>query len=58
MSFSGVCQVCESAEADYACEQCGAFVCTSHFDRKSRRCGDCRPSPRGGGGAEPDVGMQ
>lgn len=58
MSFTGVCQVCETAEADYACEQCGTFVCNAHFDRASRRCGDCRPTPRSGGGAESDLGMQ
>ncbi|MFC6726375.1 hypothetical protein ACFQE1_18805 [Halobium palmae] len=58
MSFSGVCQICESAEADYACQECGAFVCDAHFDRRSRSCVDCSPSPREGGNVEPDVGMQ
>jgi hypothetical protein len=58
MSFSGVCQFCESAEADYACTECGGFVCTSHFDRGSRSCVDCAQVTPGDAGAETDVGVQ
>jgi hypothetical protein len=58
MSFSGVCQSCESAEADYACTECGDFVCASHFDRGSRSCVDCAQVPPGGADTGPDVGVQ
>jgi hypothetical protein len=47
MSVSGLCQVCESAEAEFQCESCGALVCRSHYDRGAGLCVDCA---RSGGG--------
>lgn len=41
MSFSGVCQVCESAEAAHTCDQCGAHVCETHYDREMGFCTQC-----------------
>jgi hypothetical protein len=41
MSFSGLCQVCESATADHACRQCGTQVCDNHFDRTQGVCAQC-----------------
>lgn len=41
MSFSGLCQVCESAEADYACDQCGTQVCEKHYDQTHSVCVQC-----------------
>jgi len=41
MSVSGLCQVCESAAAEYSCELCGAVVCADHYDRSAGVCGQC-----------------
>lgn len=67
MSFTGVCQVCESAEAEYSCDQCGAQVCDEHYDRGRGICAECAarlgeekpdgdtPAGRDGPGSE-DIG--
>jgi len=47
MSVSDVCQVCESAEAEFQCGACGALVCRTHYDRESGFCVECA---RTGGG--------
>ena len=47
MSVSGLCQVCESAEAEAQCLSCGALVCTNHCDRDTGVCTECA---RSGGG--------
>lgn len=41
MSLSGLCQVCESAEAEHACERCGAHVCEKHYDYEYDVCVQC-----------------
>lgn len=41
MSITGVCQVCESAEGRHSCEQCGALVCDTHFERVEGLCSQC-----------------
>jgi hypothetical protein len=41
MSITGVCQVCESAEASHACQQCGRAVCDEHYDRELSVCEVC-----------------
>lgn len=41
MSVTGICQLCESAEARHACDRCGRVVCDEHFDRESGLCIDC-----------------
>ncbi|WP_224448932.1 hypothetical protein [Haloprofundus salilacus] len=50
MSISGVCQVCESAEADQNCPNCGAMVCDDHYDRELRVCVQCASAARQAGG--------
>ncbi|MEE6210142.1 hypothetical protein U3A55_08250 [Salarchaeum sp. III] len=41
MSVTGVCQVCESADARQACDQCGRVVCREHYDRETGLCTEC-----------------
>ncbi len=41
MSISGLCQVCESREANHSCENCGALVCEMHYDDDLHYCTDC-----------------
>lgn len=41
MSFTGVCQVCEAAEASQTCEQCGAHICETHYNRERGLCVQC-----------------
>ncbi|MGB9987581.1 hypothetical protein [Salarchaeum japonicum] len=41
MSVTGVCQVCESADARHACGQCGRVVCSDHYDRETGLCTEC-----------------
>ncbi|MFC7071317.1 hypothetical protein [Halobaculum lipolyticum] len=41
MSRSGLCQVCERAEATASCDRCGALVCGDHYDRERGVCADC-----------------
>lgn len=49
MSVSGLCQVCEAAEARFSCSRCGRLVCEDHFDRESGFCLECaRESGLGG----------
>lgn len=47
MSVSGLCMVCEAAEARYSCESCGAVVCVEHYDQATGLCVRCA---RAGGG--------
>jgi hypothetical protein len=53
MSFVGVCQICESAEGRYACDQCGSLVCGDHYDESLGVCTDCAATLRHGDG-DPD----
>jgi len=41
MSVSGLCQVCEAAEATHDCDRCGKLVCSEHWDRDSGICVEC-----------------
>ena len=41
MSVTGLCQVCESREAEYTCHQCGAAVCPVHFEQDRGVCVHC-----------------
>jgi hypothetical protein len=47
MSVSGLCSVCETREARYSCENCGALVCQAHYQESRGVCADCAC---GGGG--------
>jgi hypothetical protein len=57
MSITGVCQICESAEARHSCGQCGRAVCDDHYDREMTVCEVCatelRQGGADGGGTEP-----
>jgi hypothetical protein len=41
MSVSGLCQICESAEAKFSCDACGAVVCGDHYERDLGVCIQC-----------------
>ncbi|KZN25934.1 MULTISPECIES: hypothetical protein [unclassified Haladaptatus] len=41
MSVSGLCQICEAAEATHDCDRCGALVCDEHWNRSSGYCVEC-----------------
>lgn len=49
MSVTGLCQICESAQAIGRCEQCGTIACEAHFDRRLGACAECaqRSEPMG-----------
>ena len=47
MSVTGLCQICEAAEARHRCEACGALVCTDHYEAGLGLCVRCAES--GGG---------
>lgn len=44
MAVTGICQVCESAEAQFACDRCGRVVCEGHYDRELGLCTECARS--------------
>ena len=52
MSVTGLCQVCESAEAVHQCPRCGTLVCEAHFDEAAGLCVTCaaETGPRDGDG--------
>jgi len=50
MSVTGLCQICESAEAVHQCSRCGALVCRRHWDAGAALCADCAAETRGGPG--------
>lgn len=65
MSVSGICQVCESREADRSCPTCGRVVCDADFEEGPGVCVICAgetggegPADAGGpgGGGEDDLG--
>jgi len=41
MSVSGLCGICETAEATHRCDRCGNVVCDDHFDATTGYCTDC-----------------
>ncbi|WP_049985008.1 zinc finger HIT domain-containing protein [Halobellus rufus] len=41
MSVTGLCQICERREAEYACHRCGAAVCSIHFETEQGVCVNC-----------------
>jgi methionyl-tRNA synthetase len=48
MSFTGVCQICEAAEASHACDHCGRSVCDEDYDREVSACSECATQLRRG----------
>lgn len=47
MSVSGACQICGTQPARNQCEQCGAIVCTRHYEPGLGLCTECA-GPGGG----------
>ncbi|NHN47258.1 hypothetical protein G9464_06555 [Halostella sp. JP-L12] len=41
MSISGLCQICQSREAQVQCDRCGNMVCRQHFEESAAVCADC-----------------
>lgn len=48
MSVTGLCQICEAAEAKHDCNRCGKLVCNDHWDRESSLCVECVAETGGG----------
>ncbi|WP_435127708.1 zinc finger HIT domain-containing protein [Halobaculum sp. D14] len=56
MSMTGVCQICEAAEARFTCDNCGALVCADHYDEQTGCCVECAQSMPDNGG--PGFGVE
>ncbi|SIR80563.1 hypothetical protein [Natronorubrum thiooxidans] len=41
MSVSGLCQICELQPAEEQCPNCGALVCSTHYNEDRGLCADC-----------------
>jgi hypothetical protein len=52
MSVTGLCQLCERGQAQFACDRCGTVVCDDHYDSATGLCTECAQEVRGGGGAD------
>lgn len=53
MSVSGLCQICETAEAVDNCTHCGALACDRHLDDETWLCTSCASElNRGAGGGD------
>lgn len=48
MSISGLCQVCETRQAEHQCTNCGALVCDVDFERGPGLCVNCAAGVQGG----------
>lgn len=55
MSVSGLCQICESRQAQHRCPNCGALVCEVHYDTELGLCADCAAQARPGESDDVDV---
>ncbi|GAB3680290.1 hypothetical protein GCM10028857_02810 [Salinarchaeum chitinilyticum] len=51
MSVSGLCEVCQDAQAVDRCDRCGAVVCREHFAEGLSYCTSCAAEVRGGEGS-------
>ncbi len=41
MSVTGLCEVCEQAQAVDQCRNCGAMVCRTHYQEDMGICVEC-----------------
>ncbi|MFB6073337.1 MAG: hypothetical protein ABEJ88_10285 [Halobacterium sp.] len=48
MSVSGLCSICENAQARFTCDRCGAVVCQAHYDADTGFCTECAAEVRRG----------
>jgi hypothetical protein len=50
MSITGLCQICQSREAEARCDRCGTIVCGQHLEESLGICADCaaESDPSGG----------
>jgi hypothetical protein len=46
MSVSGLCQICESRQAQERCGNCGTFACAQHYESADGVCADCAAQGR------------
>ncbi|USZ67645.1 hypothetical protein NGM10_13020 [Halorussus salilacus] len=51
MSVTGLCQICESREAEHSCPNCGNQVCERHWNDGMDLCVQCAPT---GENVDPD----
>lgn len=52
MSVSGLCEICQDAQAVDRCERCGTVVCREHFAEGLGYCTSCAAEVRGGEGTD------
>ncbi|WP_195893112.1 hypothetical protein [Halopiger djelfimassiliensis] len=55
MSISGLCQICESREAQERCTNCGTLACEKHYDRGKGLCADCAAQADPGQESDVDI---
>lgn len=49
MSITGLCQICETNEAEHSCPNCGTLACEIHWDEGTDLCVQCAPAREGVG---------
>ena len=58
MSVTGLCGICERAEARYQCDRCATHVCENHYQHATDRCINCAQELDPGGFGSDDFGMR
>jgi hypothetical protein len=41
MSVTGLCQICETNQAEHSCPNCGTLACEDHWDEALGLCAQC-----------------
>lgn len=47
MSVTGLCQICESNEAEHSCPNCGNLACDDHWNDRLDLCAQCASAAEG-----------